>query len=54
MSEVIGRGNQTAKASGAPIGIGATEVGDFGRSSMILAKTKGKQGQEDISVAATK
>ena len=54
VSEVVGRGNQMARESGAPVAAGATEVGDFGRGSTILARTKGKQGQEDIAVAATK
>ena len=54
VSEVVGRGNQMAKESGAPVTTGATEVDDFGRGSIILAKTKGKQGQEDIAAAATK
>ncbi len=54
VSEVLGRGNQMAKESGAPVVTAGTEVGDFGRGSTILAKTKGKQGQDDIAVAATK
>ena len=53
-SEVLGRGNQMAKAPGAPVASGTTEVADFGRGSMILARSKGKQGQEDVTVAASK
>ncbi len=54
VSEMLGRGNQTAKEPGAPIAAGATEIGDFGRSSMTLAARNGKQGQEGITVAARK
>lgn len=54
VSEVYGRGNQMSGAPGAAIGIGATEVGDFGRGSDSLAATHGKQGARDITVATTK
>ena len=50
-SEVFGRGSQSARGTGASIGIGATDVGDFGRSSMTLAKAKSKDASE-LTVAA--
>lgn len=53
-SEVLGRGNQMPKGSDAPIGVGDTEIGDFGRSSVILARNKSKHGQEDVTIATTK
>ena len=54
VSEVVGRGNQTVKETGAPVLAGAMEVGDFGRGSTILARTKGKSGKDDIAAAATR
>ena len=54
VSEVMGRGNLTAKEPGAAVVVGESDVGDFGRSSMTLARSKGKQGPEDIAVAARK
>jgi len=53
-SEVLGRSSQMEKTPGAPVASGTTEVGDLGRGSMILARSKGKRDQEDITVAATK
>jgi hypothetical protein len=54
VSEVYGRGNQMSGGGGAAIGIGAMDVGDFGRGSGALATANGKHGTRDVSVASTK
>ena len=54
VSEVYGRGNQMSGGSGAAIGIGAMDVGDFGRGSSTLATAHGKQGARDVTVAFAK
>lgn len=53
VSEVYGRGNQNSGAPGAAIGIGATDVGDFGRGSSTLA-ARGTPGKRDVTVASTR
>lgn len=54
VAEVVGRGNQMAKNAGTPIAAGTTDIGDFGRSSMVLAKTTNTQGKKDVTLATTK
>lgn len=54
VSEVYGRGSQMSGGAGAAIGIGAMEVGDFGRGSGALAAANGKRGPSDVTVAFTK
>lgn len=51
VSQVYGRGSQMSAAPGAPIGIGAADVGDFGRASNTLATAHGKPGTQDATVA---
>jgi hypothetical protein len=53
VSEVYGRGNQMSGGAGAAIGIGAMDVGDFGRGSSTLA-AHGKPGAHDVSIAFAK
>jgi hypothetical protein len=53
VSEVYGRGNQMSGAPGSAIGLGAADVGDFGRGSNTLA-ARGTQGKRDVTVALTK
>lgn len=52
VSDVYGRGSQMTKAPGTSVGIGALDVGDFGRGSIILAKKNGKPGEADNAVAS--
>lgn len=54
VSEVYGRGNQMSGGTGAAIGTGAMDVGDFGRGSGTLATANGKHGTRDVTVASTK
>jgi hypothetical protein len=54
VSEVYGRGNQMSGASGTAIGVGAMDVGDFGRGSSTLATAHGTRGTGDVTVAFTK
>jgi hypothetical protein len=54
VSEVYGRGNQLSRASAATIGVGALEVGDFGRESSNLAKAHTKPGVSDTTVASVR
>jgi hypothetical protein len=54
VSEVVGRASQMSAASGAPVGIGAADVGDFGRASGTLVTAHGKSGTQDASVALAK
>ena len=54
VSEVVGRASQMSSGSGAPIGIGAADVGDFGRASGALATAHGKSGTQDATVALAK
>ena len=53
-SEVFGRASQVSKASGPSVGLGQAEIGDFGRSSMTLAKNKSAPGQEGVTLATSK
>ena len=54
VSEVYGRGNKMSAASGAPIGVGSLDVGDFGRGSSTLARANEKPGAPDTTVASAK
>jgi hypothetical protein len=55
VSEVIGRGNQTGHEAGPAISVGALEVADLGRAT-ILAKTRTQPDipQSDVAVASRK
>ena len=54
VSEVYGRGSQMSAAPAAPIGVGAADVGDFGRASNTLATARGKAGMQDATIALSK
>jgi hypothetical protein len=54
VSEVYGRGSQMSKAPGGSVGVGALDIGDFGRGSSGLARKNGKPVATDTELASAK